>query len=709
MELMNDTVMKNETKPLSYEQFEIYFGKIKDLKRTEAEKCLSEEEKQLLIRVYKLTDFSLLDISKIKTYLMNREIYNNVMSCGSEKNYFSLTPEEMKQVNAQIRAVYAKGQHPQKSSPVPPKKQPPLDEIFASVLTKELCEEAKSKIFPLAKQDMIPMLSEKDTDALLTLYNTEDLSSISVDKLQHYLVHKYIYEKAAKDTPALTSKEYTGIFDDLDDTYIAFTGCIKNTLQVDLTPPKPAPEAEPCERASSGMTPRITSSMPPCEDFGNRELTEMIHEYSDDRIGFHLSLQWIRNWVKNKRNINVNDSKLSSSMTRYDPEKIYTPEGSIEAPRPVNSKRPAKTRRSSTEKDIYIKRNLKSEFIVLLRGAINSNQFIPPLDLFQINNGLNCHTSVYFRREYSDEELAGLFEKLPNKQKLSFKEELKRVYSTDDLGQISRMNSNAFPPELRERLTAVLRDCPTEYRNALWEIKKALPRKDEKGRLTAYKLSFTYMRYNVGMELVPRKNYRSNDPLDKYTHIENALDLIWSRGTPYLIVPIFKEDGVHYINYRVDKLSKVKCTEIPADEGVADLIRYKRYDPDKYRFKYINMYSGDCGPIIIKFPYSEQTVNKLIDYFGINNSRLRITSPENDICYASVNAVYEGVKLFLLERCDCCEVIYPPELRASVKEALKKSTAAYGKELSNRDTAFVRSEIPSLRMNTDAPKKREQP
>lgn len=708
MELMNDTLMKNDTKALSYEQFEIYFGRINDLKRRDAEKSLSEEEKELLIKVYKVSDFSLLDISKIKTYLMNREIYNNVMSRGSEKDYFSLTPEERKQVNAQIRAVYAKGQRLPKSSRSTPKKPPTLDEIFSSVLTKELCEEAKGKIFPLSKQDIIPMLGAKDEAALLTLYNTESLSSIPADKLQHYLVHKYIYEKAAKDTPALTAKEYTGIFDDLDDTYIAFTSCIKNTLQIDLTPPKAAPEAEPCERASSGMTPRITSSMPPCEDFGNRELTEVIHEYSDDRIGFHLSLQWIRNWVKNKRNINVNDSKLSSSMTRYDPEKIYTPEGSIEAPRPVNSKRPAKSRRSSTEKDIYIKRNLKSEFITLLRGAINSNQFIPPLDLFQINYGLNCHTSVYFRREYSDEELGRLFEGLPNKQKLSFKEELKRAYSTDDLGQISRMNNNAFPPELRERLTAVLRDCPTEYRNALWEIKKALPRKDEKGRLTAYKLSFTYMRYNIGKKLVPRTNSRSHDPRDKYTHIENALDLIWSRGTPYLIVPIFKEDGVHYINYRVDKLSNVKCTEIPADPSVADLIRYRQYDPDIYRFKYINMYSGDCGPIIIKFPYSEQTVNKLIDYFGISNSRFRITPPENNICYASVNAVYEGVKLFLLERCDCCEVIYPPELRASVKDALKRSSAAYGKELSDKDAAFVRSEIPSLRLNADPPKQGEQ-
>lgn len=315
--------------------------------------------------------------------------------------------------------------------------------------------------------------------------------------------------------------------------------------------------------------------------------------------------------------------------------------------------------KTSAEKVYFIRTPLSENQIILLRDAISVFPYAEQNKTADIVNSLNKLTPVYNREKYCPEIVNA------DKYRGSYYENLE---------------------EIRKAFAGIMGG----KRNG--EIKK---------------LRFIYCKYNEKKELVP--SVRDG----KETREVNPVKVLWANGYYYLVAFYIENEKVRYINFRIDRMKKVECLEENAESiqaalpreskkaietkqtlkklkklgrdfsGVVnpkDIENSKRFDDSgfsvaKYKSAHPVMYTEKELPII-RIKCRTERMNNAIDTFGFDFETAPADNPD-EVIITLRNTDSQGVKMWVLEYGDTCEILEPAELRDDIRSTLEKMLAKY--------------------------------
>ena len=201
------------------------------------------------------------------------------------------------------------------------------------------------------------------------------------------------------------------------------------------------------------------------------------------------------------------------------------------------------------------------------------------------------------------------------------------------------------------------------------------------------KIQFEYYAYNENKELEPRPPHYSK-AVDKKAHPylreENPVRLMWANGYYYLVTYYFDDKGeTRYINYRVDRMKNVRCTDKPIDRDKEGRLpdEFVKFRENSHREKNAVMMSSD-GPDrrkMVVMKCSRSVINNVLDTFGLDvkiepyddNKNVKVTLTETG---------WSGVKMWALEYYYGCEILKPKALREEMKKAAAEMLEKYNKK-----------------------------
>jgi|GEM_PF-3267631 len=315
----------------------------------------------------------------------------------------------------------------------------------------------------------------------------------------------------------------------------------------------------------------------------------------------------------------------------------------------------------------YVKMPLTDTQIIMLRDAISVFPYAEPNITEQIVDSLNGLTPEYNRIEYSAEIVNA------DKYRGSYYENLN---------------------EIRKAFSTITDDekpfVPTE-KDKKFTVKKYA----EKRKKPIKKLRFVYCEYDENKQLVVRKKNGKSE------RIVNPMKIMWVNGYYYLVTAYYDEEksSLRYINYRIDRMKNVQCLNENADDLEQHLprptqaaLRHKRSSNKKptdrqvsalsrkiddngfsigeYRYSNPIMYTGnELDEVILRC--SKSLMNNVIDTFGFDIYSRLDPDDSGKVLIKLHKVAPAGVKLFALEYGESCEVLSPPELRKTVKNAAK--------------------------------------
>ena len=181
-------------------------------------------------------------------------------------------------------------------------------------------------------------------------------------------------------------------------------------------------------------------------------------------------------------------------------------------------------------------------------------------------------------------------------------------------------------------------------------------------------ISFTYMKWNKDLELVPKS--------DK-AEIVNPWSLIWADDRYYLYAIKNKCGKLVERHYRVDKMTDIKLLKDQTREG---MVKVREICPNTYVSRRMGMFTGDERKITVAA--SEEMVGPIIDQFGKN---IKVcanpdkTDKSNELLiefYAVPSIILLGWLVGLGE----IEVIGPKEVKEDMISLLKKTSARYDRQ-----------------------------
>ncbi|MGN1416190.1 MAG: helix-turn-helix transcriptional regulator [Oscillospiraceae bacterium] len=289
----------------------------------------------------------------------------------------------------------------------------------------------------------------------------------------------------------------------------------------------------------------------------------------------------------------------------------------------------------------YVEGPLSEAQIKILRDAIAVYSFADPKVTKDIIYGLNQLTPEYNQEPYNPQKVTAI-----------------------------KYNGTYY--ENIEEISKAL--STTKYINELTRSDKDAIRRDNDRSLEkpVNTIRFKYCEYNSKKELVIKHPKFSCDENDPDVREVNPVKLMWTNGYYYLVTYSFSQrNGPVYVNYRVDRMTDVRCTdnkaELPPDKF--NEVTYKNKNPVMY---------SDDKKYSVSMICSKSLINNVIDTFGfdvlindIDASRVRV-----DI----MNTSLTGVKMWALEYGFGCEILSPMSLRTEMKEAAEKLLKTYARE-----------------------------
>lgn len=181
-------------------------------------------------------------------------------------------------------------------------------------------------------------------------------------------------------------------------------------------------------------------------------------------------------------------------------------------------------------------------------------------------------------------------------------------------------------------------------------------------------ISFTYMKWNKDLELVPKSDKEE---------IVNPWSLIWADDRYYLYAIKNKCGKLVERHYRVDKMTDIKLLKDQTREG---MVKVREICPNTYVSRRMGMFTGEERKITVAA--SEEMVGPIIDQFGKN---IKVcanpdkTDKSNELLiefYAVPSIILLGWLVGLGE----IEVIRPKEVREDMISLLKKTSAKYDRQ-----------------------------
>lgn len=273
---------------------------------------------------------------------------------------------------------------------------------------------------------------------------------------------------------------------------------------------------------------------------------------------------------------------------------------------------------------------------------------------------------------------------------------------------------NAFIPGYMRETDSIkphIRKYNGMFYRSVAEIIKAIYPADYSSTHSLKKLSFEYCHYDSSKELQP--NVRNNG---KKLSLVNPLKIVCLNNLFYLITFFVRDGEITYINYRIDKMKNVRCTDIPADhyeDHISEEEKYylelkNRIQSEKeaaMRSKKIYEGSGadvaaeDCakhmdrcgfniGEYISKHPTmfndriveslkmraDRKCIGRIIDTFGFEPD---ITDEsESTVIVTLYNTSFTSVRQFALQYYDEVEIL-DPTVREELKTAISTLAAKY--------------------------------
>ena len=203
--------------------------------------------------------------------------------------------------------------------------------------------------------------------------------------------------------------------------------------------------------------------------------------------------------------------------------------------------------------------------------------------------------------------------------------------------------------------------------------KKTIREYENSFQKVVMKIRFKYNSYDENKTLQLRKPPRPIDgENDAFLREVNPARLMWVNGYYYLVTYSYNKENnkPYFINYRVDRMSDVVCTDTPAEKLPAS------FNEEEYRYKNPVMYSTDDDDrkkkVVIKCKTS--LMNNVIDTFGMDVYVQKID--KYNVKVTIRDTAYDGIKMWALEYYFGCEILEPEslrnEMRAAAEEMLKK-------------------------------------
>jgi len=254
-------------------------------------------------------------------------------------------------------------------------------------------------------------------------------------------------------------------------------------------------------------------------------------------------------------------------------------------------------------------------------------------------------------REFDETEIRFLIDAILSSRCLTTKK------SKDLLDKLLHLTSEGSAAKLKNRVTLEGRiKCHNEefYYN-IDKINRAISENK--------KITYQYYQYDFTKKLVLKR--------DGYLYTINPYDLCWNEDYYYLIGSHDKYDNLS--NYRVDRMHAInileeKRKEINKVSGYSKGLNLADYM--RYSFK---MFSGEKTNVEIKF--SNDLLNTIIDRMGVNITTIKL-DPEHFKLITDVN-IGEGFIAWILSFGTKAEVLYPQELRESIKKKIDEVRGMY--------------------------------
>lgn len=188
------------------------------------------------------------------------------------------------------------------------------------------------------------------------------------------------------------------------------------------------------------------------------------------------------------------------------------------------------------------------------------------------------------------------------------------------------------------------------------------------------KIRFKYCLYDENKNLTVRKPHSRVDKDDPDVREANPARLMWVNGYYYLVTYYYdKENKPHFINYRVDRMIDVQCTNTKADKLPEE------FSEQNYRYKNPVMHyeSDPVKRAAVVIRCSDTLVNNVIDTFGLEVKIERCD--KNNVLVHIYDTAHTGIKMWVMEYSDDCEVLEPKSLRDDIKATAERITAKYSK------------------------------
>ena len=305
----------------------------------------------------------------------------------------------------------------------------------------------------------------------------------------------------------------------------------------------------------------------------------------------------------------------------------------------------------NTRQVFYAKRLLDETSINLLRDAIEVFPYAEVGKTASIIRNLNMLTPHYNRREFDPK----------------------------------RMNAIKYPGTYYENLEAIYKAFRTVKDDE--KMKRITPEEKKLSQIDynktqqkpINKISFRYCEYNENKELKIKLLSDGEE-----IRIVNPVKLIWTNGYCYLVaaVPSHKKSGEFiFINYRVDRMTDVKCldtlSEYVPDSNDSAPEKHPESSPLVYAKKNPVMYSENKEnqkPVVIIC--SKKLINNALDTFGFDIDIAKTKDPEK-VEITIRKSSYIGIKMWALEYGHGAEIVSPPELREKMKKAAEHLMEIY--------------------------------
>lgn len=303
--------------------------------------------------------------------------------------------------------------------------------------------------------------------------------------------------------------------------------------------------------------------------------------------------------------------------------------------------RSSETRDSKDLRRYYVEGPLSDVQIRILRDAISVYPFAEPKATKDIVYGLNQLTPEYNQELYDPQRISAI------KYKGSCYQNIE---------------------EISKALSKKKYICHTTKsdKNIL-----AAGREDKSLEKPINTIRFKYCSYNSKKELVVTKPKFITDDADPYIREVSPVKLIWTNGYYYLVTYARRKNGPCYINYRVDRMIEVQCTDKKAEFLV------ESFDEVKYRNKNPIMYA-DAEKHAITMICKRDLINNVIDTFGFDVVITDVDSQHVRVDLSQTST--SGVKMWALEYQYGCEIISPQSLRKELREAAEHLLATYSME-----------------------------